>query len=367
MTLQTSGSISLNEIHVEAGGTSGTQASINDADIRGIAASIPSGHSPMPFSFWYGAPFSVGSWPTGAGSITEPFFGPIIGYDSNSDGTGSAYMRVEFKQDTTNNRIEFRKGTVRDGTVTYAYAYLTYSGDVLDQSNSTNQFQVAVDWTTSNTSGNGTVNYTEPTSTRNYNSGSDTPWEQISTSYGTPWEWGVSSTGTTSSETEVTATFYIRVKKGDVYFPFATGYTNSGSKTYSIQASANSEPVIEPFCLHYDMQVELLNGNLINVNFVKVGDMIKTRKGYTRVSEVITEHMREGYFIVDNSLKITDDHPIQVNGKWVTPVDYIGMKQYITGKVPTVYIGTESGDYLTFANGKTWNVSGDYKDAYNKN
>jgi len=33
MALQTSGAISLNEIHIEAGGTSGTQASINDADI----------------------------------------------------------------------------------------------------------------------------------------------------------------------------------------------------------------------------------------------------------------------------------------------------------------------------------------------
>lgn len=36
MPLQTSGAISLNDIHVEAGGTSGTQASINDADIRAL-------------------------------------------------------------------------------------------------------------------------------------------------------------------------------------------------------------------------------------------------------------------------------------------------------------------------------------------
>ena len=36
MPLQTSGSISLNEIHIEAGGSSGTQATINDSDIRGL-------------------------------------------------------------------------------------------------------------------------------------------------------------------------------------------------------------------------------------------------------------------------------------------------------------------------------------------
>ena len=36
MTLPSSGAISLNQIHVEAGGSSGTQASLNDADIRGM-------------------------------------------------------------------------------------------------------------------------------------------------------------------------------------------------------------------------------------------------------------------------------------------------------------------------------------------
>ena len=36
MALQTSGSISLNEIHIEAGGSNGTTASLNDSDIRGL-------------------------------------------------------------------------------------------------------------------------------------------------------------------------------------------------------------------------------------------------------------------------------------------------------------------------------------------
>jgi len=38
MALQTSGQISLNDIHREAGGSSGSGASINDADIRGLRA-----------------------------------------------------------------------------------------------------------------------------------------------------------------------------------------------------------------------------------------------------------------------------------------------------------------------------------------
>jgi hypothetical protein len=57
MPLQTSGAISLNDIHVEAGGTSGTQASINDTDIRGLI--YKAGGTTMSFSEWYGASTST--------------------------------------------------------------------------------------------------------------------------------------------------------------------------------------------------------------------------------------------------------------------------------------------------------------------
>jgi len=53
MALQSSGAISLNDIHVEAGGTSGTQASINDSDIRGLISKASGAQ--MSFSEWYGA------------------------------------------------------------------------------------------------------------------------------------------------------------------------------------------------------------------------------------------------------------------------------------------------------------------------
>ena len=57
MPLQTSGTISLNDIHVEAGGPSGGQASINDADIRALIGK--SSGAQMAFSEWYGA---SGTW-----------------------------------------------------------------------------------------------------------------------------------------------------------------------------------------------------------------------------------------------------------------------------------------------------------------
>lgn len=57
MALQSSGPISLNDIHVEAGGGSGTTATINDSDIRGL---IGKGSGvQMSFSEWYGASATV--------------------------------------------------------------------------------------------------------------------------------------------------------------------------------------------------------------------------------------------------------------------------------------------------------------------
>jgi hypothetical protein len=59
MALPTSGSISLNQIHVEAGGGSGTSATINDSDIRGLIGK--SSGVQMSFSEWRGASASIAS------------------------------------------------------------------------------------------------------------------------------------------------------------------------------------------------------------------------------------------------------------------------------------------------------------------
>lgn len=57
MGLQSSGAISLNEIHIEAGGTSGTQASMNDADIRALIDK--NAGATNSFSEYYGASASL--------------------------------------------------------------------------------------------------------------------------------------------------------------------------------------------------------------------------------------------------------------------------------------------------------------------
>jgi len=59
MAVPSSGMISLNDFHVEAGGTSGSACALNDADIRGLI-SKGSGAA-MNFGEWYGASASIHS------------------------------------------------------------------------------------------------------------------------------------------------------------------------------------------------------------------------------------------------------------------------------------------------------------------
>lgn len=86
MALQSSGTISLNDIHVEAGGTTGTQASINDTDIRGL---IDKGSGvQMSFSEWYGAS-ALASTP-----LLQTFTSNITISASDLTGTGPAWVLI---------------------------------------------------------------------------------------------------------------------------------------------------------------------------------------------------------------------------------------------------------------------------------
>ena len=140
------------------------------------------------------------------------------------------------------------------------------------------------------------------------------------------------------------------------------------------------------FCLHEDMAVWVEGKDSLDftpVKEVKVGDMVRTKDGrYTKVTEVITNHMREGYYKLFDGLKITGDHPIIPPGgdTQITPenpwtrVDELPVeKEYIEGTIPTVYIETEAGHINTYwkqpNNNDRWEgclVSANYKKEYEK-
>ena len=81
MALQTSGQISLNDIHQEVGGSSASEVSVNDADVRGLIGK-GSGAS-MSFSEWYGAS-SVSFWgSTFPQGVAAAATGSYIGANNN--------------------------------------------------------------------------------------------------------------------------------------------------------------------------------------------------------------------------------------------------------------------------------------------
>ena len=124
-------------------------------------------------------------------------------------------------------------------------------------------------------------------------------------------------------------------------------------------------------CLTYNMKVMLENNILINVNKLKLGDKIMNNSGSTIIQELIFNHMREGYYIINGELEITNDHPILANGVWKRTEDLligddingirVDTKQYISKTTKTVSIVTQSDDYNVYCNENLYTVHGRYK------
>ena len=86
MPLPSSGAISLDQMHVEAGGTSGTQCTINDSDIRGLI-SKGSG-SQMSFNEWYGASGVVTEY---GGAANLAYLNAVGGYPTDTSIVQTLY------------------------------------------------------------------------------------------------------------------------------------------------------------------------------------------------------------------------------------------------------------------------------------
>ena len=99
MTLPSSGSISLNQMHIEVGSSSGTQVSINDSDIRGLINK--SSGATMSFSEWYGA---------------SAFTAETV-IDITPDISGMKYAVPDFRSYTLT--LSSGNSIIHDGTITY--------------------------------------------------------------------------------------------------------------------------------------------------------------------------------------------------------------------------------------------------------
>ena len=89
MPLQSSGQISLNDIHLELGGTSGTQVSMNDSDVRGLISKASGAQ--MAMNEWYGAS-AVTALASGTGTMgiySRGTYNPGYWGFQNATSTGS--------------------------------------------------------------------------------------------------------------------------------------------------------------------------------------------------------------------------------------------------------------------------------------
>lgn len=99
MALQSSGAISLDDMHVELGESSGTQVSINDTDVRGL---IDKGDGvSMSFNEWYGASAvtyvnATGGTTTTSGNYRYHYFNSSGTLNITEIGTGGASNVIDY-------------------------------------------------------------------------------------------------------------------------------------------------------------------------------------------------------------------------------------------------------------------------------
>ena len=110
-------------------------------------------------------------------------------------------------------------------------------------------------------------------------------------------------------------------------------------------------------CLTLDMPI-IINNKLDIIENVNIGDIVNTLDGSSIVT-VVNKKIREGYYILDNELKITKDHPLFIDTEWILPEEYQGKKEYIDESTEVIYIETEAGELLVPLT-KNWIVSANY-------
>ena len=118
---------------------------------------------------------------------------------------------------------------------------------------------------------------------------------------------------------------------------------------------------MDGICLLPHMLVKLKNGELTKVIDLNIGDLIESPDGYTEVVELVKDHPRSGYHIIEDELYISSDHPIEFLGGMIRVDEYPGNNQYIEEESNTVYVGTADPVFKVFCDKHVYIVSGQYR------
>jgi len=236
MPLQSSGQITLDEIHVEAGGTTSTEATVNDTDIRGLISATSA--SEMEFADFYGADSSGGGVDEGLSSSLDSVSGTNASWSTRTVDI-SAYANEDVKL-----VFIYTNGTT--GT--------SYQGDLqLDD--------IRLDGTTYSfeNTGHSWETTTTDTPVANYSSASFTSLGVGTSSY----RWNVDAGGTPSGSTGLTTadagTYYVYAEtsgsgtSGDNYILRSPTVTLGSSPTLQY-AEARSGGNIGTLNVYLDVQ-----------------------------------------------------------------------------------------------------------------
>jgi hypothetical protein len=104
--IPTSGAISLNQMHTEVDGASGSIVSINDADIRGLIGK--GSGATMSFSEWWGASNSIDTQSLVVGTVTP-----------NATYTGTYIGASQGGQHSASSAGTWTTGSMSDGTCNF--------------------------------------------------------------------------------------------------------------------------------------------------------------------------------------------------------------------------------------------------------
>ena len=136
---------------------------------------------------------------------------------------------------------------------------------------------------------------------------------------------------------------------------FGSNTASYGTKIIYVQHSASNKILqITSAVINTNFSIKCLTPAMLPEN-LQIGDEVDSPQGKTKVIDMQYKE-REGYWILEDELEITNDHPILIDGEWILAEEYAGKKEYIDEPTEVVYVETEN-ELLTV---KDWTVGGKY-------
>jgi len=136
---------------------------------------------------------------------------------------------------------------------------------------------------------------------------------------------------------------------------FGATTSNFIHKTLYIQHSSSNKILeVTGGVINANFSIKCLTPDMLPEN-LQIGDEVDSPLGKTKVVDLIRKE-REGYYILEDELEITNDHPILIDGEWILAEEYVGNKEYIDKPTEVIYVETEN-ELLTV---KNWTVGGKY-------